>query len=40
MVITAEQLKAWPKTRNCKFYVAVDIKTVEYELANGESDKV
>jgi hypothetical protein len=38
--ITAEQLKSWPKTMNCKFYVAADNKNVAYELANGESDKV
>ena len=38
--ITAEDLKAWPKTKNCKFFVAVEHKTVEYELANGEADKV
>jgi len=38
--VSPADLKAWPKTKNCKFYVSVDNKVVEYELENGESDKV
>ncbi len=38
--IRNDDLKSWTKTSNCKFYVSADNKNVEYELANGETDKV
>lgn len=39
-ILTSEELQKWPKTSNCKFYISVDNKAEEYELADKSTDKV
>lgn len=39
-VITADNLRSWPKTSNCKFYIALEHKNKEFDLNDGHEDKV